>query len=211
LTHSAATDLQDRLVLTIPLLALLPPAHFIFIFQERTQWHDVLGSHCPKFGVSRTVTLPIPEPVSIHTTDDYKIQFSFDGDRVITSWLQLIGNRAPEAPVLIVELVRSGDALVSSTARVEALPRTDLHYQKVKKEFSDPHLWPKHILVHYKWTARHEVDTERGLVVLFAFGGVAMLLAALSVARTYNKQLRQFVEEVTGESSRFGGGFEKAD
>jgi hypothetical protein len=101
---------------------------------------------------------------------------------------------------------------VSTTARVEALKRTDLHYEKVKREFLDPHLWPKHIPVHYKWTARHEVDTHRGLAVLFSCGGVAMLLALLSVARTYNKQLRQFVEEVTGESSsRFSGGFEKAD
>jgi hypothetical protein len=149
--------------------------------------------------------------LGIHTTDDYKIQFSFDGDRVITSWLQLIGNRAPKAPALVIDLVRSGDALVSSTARIEALGRTDLHYEKVKKEFSDPNLWPKHIPVYYKWTARHEVDTHRGLVVLFAFGAVAMLVAAFSVARTYNKQLRQFVEEVTAERSRFGGGFEKAD
>jgi hypothetical protein len=91
------------------------------------------------------------------------------------------------------------------------LKTTDLHYQKVKKEFSDPNIWPKHLVVHYKWTARHEVDTHRGLIVLFGFGGVAMLLASLSVARTYNKQLRQFVEDVTGESSRFGGGFEKGD
>jgi len=148
----------------------------------------------------------------MHTTDDYKIQFSFNGDRVITSWLQLIGRRAPEAPALIINLVRSGDALVSSTARIEPLKRTDLHYEKVKKDFSDPNLWPKHIPVYYKWTARHEVDTHRGLIVLFAFCAVAMLVAAFSVAQTYNKQLRQFVEEVTAERSRFGGGgFEKAD
>ena len=148
----------------------------------------------------------------MNPSDDYKLQFSFDGDRVITSWLQLIGNRAPEAPTLVIELVRSGDALVSCTARIEALKPTDLHYHKVKQEFGDPNLWPKHLPVHYKWTARHEVDTHRGLLVLFAFGGVSMAIAAISVARTYNKELRQFVEDVAGEGGRFGvGGFEKAD
>ena len=68
----------------------------------------------------------------------------------------------------------------------------------------------------YRWTNRHEVDTNRGLFVLFAAGAGFMLLACLSIAQTYNKQLRQFVDDVAGETNtntvRFGGGgFEKAD
>ena len=66
--------------------------------------------------------------------------------------------------------------------------------------------------MYYRWQARHEVDTQRGLLVMFIAGAGAMLLAALSVAKAYNKQLRQFMDDVTGET-RFveTTGFVKAE
>ena len=47
---------------------------------------------------------------------------------------------------------------------------------------------------------------------MFIAGAGAMLLAALSVAKAYNKQLRQFMDDVTGET-RFveTTGFVKAE
>lgn len=54
--------------------------------------------------------------------------------------------------------------------------------------------------MHYRWQARHEVDTQKGLLVMFIAGAGAMLIAALSVAKTYNKQLKQFVDDVSGET-----------
>jgi len=29
----------------------------------RTQWHDLIGRHCPRFAQDRTVMLPLPRPV----------------------------------------------------------------------------------------------------------------------------------------------------
>ena len=155
------------------------------------------------------MSLPLPEPIGFDHATDYKLQLSFDGDRIVTPWLQLIGRRAPEAPSLVVELSRSGDALVSVTVHVVNMHRTDMHYHRVKNEFSDATKWPKHVPVHYKWKARHEVNSNRGLIVLFVVGIGAMLFAAISIAQTYNKQLMQFVDQVTTTTtttSQHGGG-----
>ena len=154
------------------------------------------------------VALPLPQPVGFASADDYKLQLSFDGDRVTTHWVQVTGRRAPEAPFLLVEMLRSGDALVSVSARVKSLPLTDPQYAKIKAEFSNPAVWPKHLPVHYSWQARHEVDVDRGLTVLFGAGTAAMLFVALGVVRSYRRQLAQFVDDVAGDVPfASGGGF----
>lgn len=163
------------------------------------------------------VALPIPQPVGFAVADDYKIQLSLDGDRFVTPWLQLIGRTAPAAPYLRVHLVRSGDALAGMSAEVEEVPDSQSSaYQRVADDFSKAEQWPKHLIVHYSWRTRHEVDANRGLTVMFATGAAAMLLVVGSVVRTYQRQLRQFVEDVAGDGGGAGGGvsgagFEKAD
>lgn len=104
-----------------PVLTRLAP-------QSRTQWHDLLGRHCPKFGHTKTVrcwrlprrpqqaadfgtlrpqvAVPLPRPVAFSPGDEYKLALAFDGDRFLTPWLPVLGKRAPEVPLLQVELVR---------------------------------------------------------------------------------------------------------
>lgn len=84
--------------------------------QQRTHWHDILGQHCPKFGVKRLVAVPLPQPLGYKAADDYKVQFSFDGDRHLTPWLPVIGKRAASPPYVEVELTRSGDSIVAGGA-----------------------------------------------------------------------------------------------
>ncbi|KAK9826297.1 hypothetical protein WJX74_006548 [Apatococcus lobatus] len=48
--------------------------------QTRTQWHDLLGRHCPRLGWDQLVAVPIPQPKAfLDTKDTYKISFAFDG------------------------------------------------------------------------------------------------------------------------------------
>lgn len=49
---------------------LPPPA----CLQQRTHWHDILGQHCPKFGVKRLVAVPLPQPTGFKVADDYKVR-----------------------------------------------------------------------------------------------------------------------------------------
>jgi hypothetical protein len=105
--------------------------------------------HCPKFGATTVVALPLLKPKDFESRDDYRLQLGFDNERLVTSWLQIIGRRAPPAPMIAVELVRSGDALVGVTAKVQAMPSWDTQAEKVQKEFADPTIWPKHLPVSH--------------------------------------------------------------
>ena len=52
------------------------------------------------------VAVPLPRPVGFGAGDEYKLALAFDGDRFLTPWLPVLGKRAPEVPLLQVELVR---------------------------------------------------------------------------------------------------------
>lgn len=39
-----------------PPLTLTRTSHIAFAPQSRTQWHDLLGHHCPRFGIDRLVS-----------------------------------------------------------------------------------------------------------------------------------------------------------
>ncbi|KAL4859320.1 hypothetical protein ACK3TF_001057 [Chlorella vulgaris] len=172
---------------------------------QRTHWHDVLGTHCPKFGVSRLVVVPLPQPVGYKATDDYKLQLSFDGDRHLTPWLPIIGKRAASPPYVEVVLTRSGSSIVSVTSTVYQLDDADQkQHAAMVNDFLNATHWPKHLLVHYTWHTRHEEDEEAGLLVLFSAGAVAALLLGLNVARTYQEKLRQFLADVTGDQPMVG-------
>lgn len=97
--------------------------------------------------MNNVVSLPIFKPKNWKSGDDYKIQLSFDGDRVVTPWLKILGPRAPEAPVLVIELTRSGDALVAVRGAMESLPPSSADGHRVKMEFEDEAVWPKHLTV----------------------------------------------------------------
>ena len=47
--------------------------------QTRTQWHDLIGRHCPRFAQDRTVVLPLPRPVGYLGEEEYKLALSFEG------------------------------------------------------------------------------------------------------------------------------------
>lgn len=78
------------------------------------------GAHCPRFGESHTVVLPLPRPANASYAElrEYKLQLAFDHDRFVTPWLALWGQGAPEAPLLEVHLTRAGEVLLDVEARV---------------------------------------------------------------------------------------------
>ncbi|KAL4458504.1 hypothetical protein ABPG75_013369 [Micractinium tetrahymenae] len=222
--HPARQQLLQRLALRLAALLLLgvascrgseflegdfiPAARRGQFHGQRTHWHDILGSHCPKFGVKRLVAVPLPQPVGHKVADEYKVQFSFDGDRHLTPWLSIIGKHAPSPPYVEVELVRTGNTIKSVSALVYALDQEDQRaHAPLVREFLNATHWPKHLLVHYRWRTQHEEDEEGGLLVLFSAGALVALLLGLNVARTYQDKLRAFLADVAGEQpgSGFGG------
>ena len=50
--------------------------------------------------------MPLPRPLALRPGEEYKLALAFDGDRFLTPWLTLLGRRAPDVPLVDVELVR---------------------------------------------------------------------------------------------------------
>lgn len=176
--------------------------------QRRTNWQDLLGQHCPRFGMDRLVALPVPQPqLPFVETDSYKLQLSFNGDRLLTQWLPVIGQDAPDIPLVHVRLRRSGDEVLGVAAEVVDAPAhyKDLH-PLLATELKNVTHWPKHVLLRYEWITENDVDLDRGLYVLFAIGIAAVLLLMLNALRGMHAKLAQFLQEVTSDDQLGPGG-----
>lgn len=163
---------------------------------QRTQWHDLLGRHCPRFGHSKTVAIPLPQPVGFLPGDDYKLALSFEGDRLHTPWLTLLGNSALEVPLVEVTLVRllpscsavlvqvcraahppawkqafTGGVVRAVRAQTVPMPASFLQlHQELVAEFNNATVWPKHALVLYQWREEARVDVAAGLIIVLVMG-----------------------------------------
>lgn len=178
---------------------------YLSCFQQRSNWHDVLGMHCPKFGEDRLVALPIPKPIDFENKDEYKIQLSFDSNRITTPWLRIIGNKAQDAPYLEIELIRSGDAVIGVSTKVNSVPKSDPKYREIEEEFKDPNRWPKHLLVQYSWQSKHEVDSGRGLSVILSVGLVWSLFVILTAWIKHRKQINKFLRDIDESQGSMAG------
>jgi len=112
----------------------------------------------------------------------------------------IIGKRAAPVPLVDVELVRSGTEL--RRVRATVLPAPDSiseAHKQLQVEFADSSVWPKHLLVRYRWTTINEVNVDRGLYVLFGSGLFMSAVVILSVLRTYQAKLSQFLNDMAAE------------
>lgn len=179
----------------------------------KTDWLDLTGAHCPKFGVQGHALLPLPGTSSDDGTlhnGPYNVQLSFDGGRIVTPWLGLKGQRAPKNPVIHVELVRSGGALTRVRARVIEHHAKNRHefgihesekvMGKVMREFHDPKVWPKHVLIKYTWKTRHETDVDAALMAALTLGLVGTVLMGIRSMASYKKHLIEFFNDVVDEA-----------
>lgn len=155
---------------------------------SRTQWHDLQGRLCPRFGLARTVALPLPRPVGFQPGDEYKLQLAFgfaQGGADLTGatpWLLLLGPAAPSVPLVDVELVHALGGLVAVHAAVGEAPQAyaRLHAPLLADWRNDSH-WPKHALVHYRWHEERGVDAESGVAAAL-FAGLLLSVAAWGTA-----------------------------
>jgi len=168
--------------------------------RENTEWNDALGNFCPKFGVHQTSILML-EGDKKDKMSDYRVQLSFDGGRLVTPWLQLKGRRAPLNPYIHVTLTRSGDALIGATAYVKGMQRGDLKFKNLVGQFDDMSVWPKHVMIKYSWSTRHETDLDTALTVLLSLGSLMTVFMGIRAISGYKKHLQKFFRDVSGEQS----------
>lgn len=169
-------------------------------FEEtRTNWHDIVGHSCPRFGHNKLVALPLtkPETVSVH---EYKIQFAFDGERFVTPWIAVLGKRAFDIPYVDLELRRRGDQLIAVHPKVSRMPPQYLQtHGRLVQDFQNATLWPKHLVVYYHFTAEQELNVNGMLFVLFVFGLGSAILLSLNAVRGHKGKLQEFIQDMMTE------------
>lgn len=168
---------------------------------SRTMWHDLLGRHCPKFAVESKVAIPIPQPKGYKVIHQYyKIQFVFDGDRVHSPWIQIIGKKSPAAPIVHIQLEHTGNMLTALSAEVVPVNLEYLReHHQVLREFTNATLWPKHLLVHYTWKHRNPINTNAGLYLIFIMGIMVTAVLGVSILVSYHEKLDSFLADLAAE------------
>eukprot|EP00775_Hariotina_reticulata_P005645 gene5645-5884_t len=151
--------------------------------RKRTHWHDLIEHHCPRFGQKRIVAMPINKPgTESEEVTDYRIQLAFDGDRILTPWLTVLGKNVEGMPLVEVELRKAGDELRGVRAR---------EHQNITH-------WPKHVLVHYHFADEGDVDFTNGLYVLLISCLVVFVLLSINTLAGVQSKVAQFLKDVVG-------------
>lgn len=168
---------------------------------SRTMWHDLLGRHCPRFAVESKVAIPIPQPKGYKVVNqNYKIQFVFDGDRVHSPWIQIIGMKSPAAPIVHIQLEHTGNMLTALKAQVVPVNSEYLReHHQLLREFANATHWPKHLLVHYTWKHNNPINTNAGLYLIFILGLVVTAVLGLSILVSYHEKLDSFLADLAAE------------
>ncbi|KAL9238939.1 hypothetical protein vseg_013305 [Gypsophila vaccaria] len=173
---------------------------------SRTVWHDMIGRQCPIFAVNREVLISIPKPTGFTGADPYKITFQVGREKFQLPWLYVINRRSSEVPMIDMHLSYSGGDLLGVTAKVVDMPHHYIEtHPEIRKQFWDPKLWPKHILVRNTWEERSEIDVNSGFYVLFGSGLVLSFILSIYVLQSSKEKLARFVRETVAESSTAGG------
>jgi len=142
----------------------VPTARRVQYHGMRSRWVDLASKHCPRFGSDGLLAIPLPAPIIPSTKKQrkhhdgidspplpllhgtYKVQFAFDGERVLTPWLTVAredlldgksrkkrrkksdeeGAIVADVPVVDLVLARAGRELLgggASRARVSRAPQ----------------------------------------------------------------------------------------
>mmetsp|Transcript_1737 Transcript_1737/g.3516 ORF Transcript_1737/g.3516 Transcript_1737/m.3516 type:complete len:220 (-) Transcript_1737:122-781(-) len=175
----------------------------------RTQWHDVLGRHCPRFAIDRTVAMPIPRPVGYLGDEEYKLSLSFEGERHITEWMTVLpGQRKMSESSwkpTIVNVHMDHTAGHVRSVRAQLTPIPDAYYQSHKEELSqiaNASHWPKHVIVRYTWSEVVEVNSLGGMNFLLGTGAAMMGLVLYIVVKANHEKIAKLVQELADDEDK---------
>lgn len=168
----------------------------------RTEWHDTLGRHCPRFGVSREVVLPIPRPVGFSSNEAYKLALMVGKERYTTPWLLVFGLPSGKVPMVDITLTHFVGELRGVSAKVVTMPDEFIvKHPSVSSHYHNMTHWPKHLLLRYTWKEQAEVDVPAGLFVLFGTGFILTTVLALFILQSSKEKITKFVNQQMVETS----------
>ena len=80
-------------------------------------------------------------------------------------------------------------------------------HRSLVEEFHNHTVWPKHLLVRYRWTEKTDVDAKFSSTVLLGVCAAVGVGCLISACAAYNGSIADFVDDVFAESD---GTFEDA-
>eukprot|EP00892_Ulva_mutabilis_P001322 jgi/Ulvmu1/11190/UM072_0026.1 len=175
--------------------------------QVRTEWHDMLGRHCPRFGRNSVVVLPLQRPKRWSATDDYKLMLSFDSDRLYTAWLPIIRAQKRRVPHLRVTFTTVGAEVRSVATSISELEGAFLQrHLRLVSEFDDPEAWPKHLVIEYAWEQYSDTNAAGGLVAVLLTSAVVSVLLVMTAKLRYggdkvDRSLYELVAAIDGSNA----------
>ncbi|XP_076910712.1 uncharacterized protein LOC143568440 [Bidens hawaiensis] len=184
---------------------IVPMSKMSQYHSSRTGWHDMIGRHCPIFGVNREVLVPISKPTGFTGADPVKISFQVGKEKYYIPWLLVINRKSSEVPMIDVHLRFSGSDFLGVTASVIDMPHhyVELH-PDIGKLFWDAQTWPKYVLVRYTWEEQSEIDVASGFYVLFGSGLLMSFVLSIYILQSSRDKIERFVRETVAESSMPG-------
>lgn len=169
------------------------------------------SSHLISFPSPFQLAIPLPAPAdgSAALTGTYKVQLAFDGDRLVTPWLAVLGREGGGVPVINLLFSSAGGAPTRVVASVAPAPPAYLAaHGALAAEWADPGVWPKHVPVSVAWAPPAPAVDRRAGAGVVLWGGLAAAVAALVAALAGKEKLvADLMEDVAGVIQG-GGGWE---
>ena len=77
-------------------------------------------------------------------------------------------------------------------------------HRSLVEEFHNHTVWPKHLLVRYRWTEKTDVDAKFGSAVLLGMCAAVGVGCLVSACAAYNGSIAEFVDEIFAEEDTAG-------
>jgi hypothetical protein len=112
-------------------------------------------------------------------------------------------------PMLDIEITHGRGEIRAVKADTVAVGRKYLKtHRSLVEEFHNHTVWPKHLLVRYRWTEKTDVDAKFGSAVLLGMCAAVGVGCLISACAAYNGSIADFVDDIFAEED---GVFDDAD
>ncbi|KDD73515.1 hypothetical protein H632_c2099p0, partial [Helicosporidium sp. ATCC 50920] len=181
---------------------LVSVAYRVQVGTNRSHWEDLVGAHCATFKAASVVDIPIALASPPSPLPELKIQFSVDGDRLITPWITVLGRGAPLPPAVDLLLVAQGGEVARLEARARDLPSADVaSHPQLSMDWREQGRWPKHLVVSYHWRVWNRIDEGRAINWALLVGIAFFVVSAARAVASYKQQLALFWDEIAGQTT----------
>jgi hypothetical protein len=97
-------------------------------------------------------------------------------ERLQTMWLPILKQGNTLMPQLEVRFTAVGSEIRGVKVRVvELAPEYVKQHPRLMDEWKDPEMWPKHLVMDYKWTRYEDEDIPSGIFVLLSSCALPLL------------------------------------